>query len=46
MGFCHRFIKKYASIAYALTESFTWNFDAQHAFDSLKIAMTEAPVLG
>lgn len=43
--FYRRFIKIYASIAFALMELlkkdlFAWSVDAQNAFDTLKIAMT------
>ncbi|KAJ4970057.1 hypothetical protein NE237_003156 [Protea cynaroides] len=52
-GYYCRFIKNYASVeaplTYLLKEAtqhhrFTWNQQAQQAFESLKIAITEAPV--
>lgn len=49
-GFYHRFIKKYASIAYGHIElfkkdAFCWDDNAQQPFDLLKKAMTAPPVL-
>ncbi|GJY66195.1 retrotransposable element Tf2 [Tanacetum coccineum] len=49
-GYYRRFIKNYAIISKPLTTllkkySFTWNPDAQVAFESLKTAMSQAPVL-
>ena len=45
-----KFIRKYATIAASLTallrkENFSWNPDAQEAFQQLKTMMTQAPVL-
>lgn len=50
-GYYRRFIKNYASITQALTvllkkNSFKWSVTAKLAFNQLKKAMTEAPVLG
>lgn len=50
IGFYRRFIKNYASLAYALTEllkkvTSLWNTEAQTASVTLRKAMTEAPVL-
>lgn len=49
-GFYRRFIKNYALIAASLTKllrkgNFYWNQDAQAAFDLLKQAMIQAPIL-
>jgi len=49
-GFFCKFIKGYATIASPLTallhrDCFQWNPNAQLAFERLKKAMTEAPVL-
>ncbi|GKE07481.1 ty3-gypsy retrotransposon protein [Tanacetum coccineum] len=49
-GYYRRFIKNYAIISKPLTtllkkHSFTWNLDAQLAFESLKTAMGQALVL-
>ncbi|XP_054820707.1 uncharacterized protein LOC129319639 [Prosopis cineraria] len=49
-GYYRRFIHKYASIAQPLTRllqknGFIWTNEAQSAFDLLKKALTEAPVL-
>lgn len=43
ISFYHAFIKNYASISFVLTEllekdSFSWNSDAQNAFNALKVA--------
>lgn len=49
-GFYRRFIKNYASLSFPLTEllkkdAFHWNPSAQNSFDSLKEALTKAPIL-
>nr|GEW65059.1 hypothetical protein [Tanacetum cinerariifolium] len=49
-GYYRRFIKNYAIISKPLTillkkNSFTWNLDAQSAFETLKTAMSQALVL-
>lgn len=49
-GYNRRFIKNFAQIARPLTEqlkkdSFGWNESAESAFEDLKIAITNAPVL-
>lgn len=49
-GFYRKFIRDYAAFAALLTsllqkDNFHWGEDSQLAFDSLKRAMTQAPVL-
>lgn len=50
-GYYRKFIRRYAHIATPLTnqlkaDAFNWNEDATIAFETLKKAMTQAPVLG
>ncbi|XP_061337226.1 uncharacterized protein LOC133284249 [Gastrolobium bilobum] len=49
-GYYRRFIRQYAAIASPLTDmlkkdSFLWTEEASKAFEALKVAMTETPVL-
>jgi hypothetical protein len=50
-GFYRKFVHHYASLAAPLTallkrDAFIWNETTQHAFEALKSAMSQAPVLG
>ena len=49
-GYYRRFVKGYANVAKALTkllqkDAFSWDMEAEKAFVSLKLAMTQVPVL-
>ena len=50
-NYCHKFIDGYARTAAPLNDllkkdvSFSWNDEAEQAFEALKKLMTEAPVL-